>query len=432
MAVVTGVAPVHTPEPAALAALFGQAFMQATNAVLITDADLANGGPFIVQANPAFCRMSGYRAEDLVGKSPRLLQGARTDRNVIAALREHLRQGLHFSGSTVNYAADGHAYTVEWTIAPVRDADGVVRHFVSVQNDISARIAGEQERRLLLQALHASQDPILITDRRSRVVFANEAFRRLTGYAADEIVGQSARMLYPSPGERTFYRHLRASLRDGKAFRATFTYRRKDGSPFYVEQSIAPVLDASGRTSHYISTGKDVSERVERESRLLEIASRDALTGLYNRLAGDGMLEQYVAEAQAAGRPFSVILADLDHFKRINDTRGHQAGDAALAAVGQILQAGIRGDDVAIRWGGEEFLMLAADCGLAQALELAERLLAAVARADVAEAGAITASIGVAQLLEGETSAALLQRADDAMYRAKSSGRNRVEAAAQE
>lgn len=409
--------------------VFGQAFMQATNAVLITDADLAGGGPFIVDANPAFCRMSGYRLEELVGKSPRILQGPRTDRKMLAALREHLRQGLAFSASAVNYRADGRAYTVEWSIAPVRDADGTVRHFVSVQNDITARIAGEQERRLLLQALHASLDPILITDRDTRVVFVNDAFRHLAGYAADEILGQSARMLYPSHRDPMFYRNLRTSLREGKAFRATFTYRRKDGSPFYVEQSISPVLDGAGRTTHYISTGKDVSERVERERHLLEIASRDALTGLYNRLAGTRMLEALVADAQAAGKPFSVILADLDHFKHINDSRGHQAGDDALIAVGGVLQAGIRGDDLAIRWGGEEFLVLAPGCALAQAIELAGRLRAGVARAGIPAAGPVTVSLGVAQLAAGETAAALLQRADEAMYRAKSGGRNRVEAA---
>ncbi|ODU51896.1 MAG: diguanylate cyclase [Lysobacteraceae bacterium SCN 69-48] len=417
-------APVASPEN-----VFAQAFLQATNAILITDADIAGGGPFIVHANPAFCRMSGYRLEELVGRSPRILQGPRTDRKMLDALREHLEQGLPFSASTVNYAADGRAYTVEWSIAPVRAADGVVRHFVSVQNDITARIAGEQERRLLLQALNASQDPILITDRKTRVVFANEAFRRLTGYAADEILGESARMLYPSPRERTSYRTLRTSLRDGKAFRATFTYRRKNGSPFYVEQSIAPVLDAAGRVTHYISTGKDVSERVEREHHLLEIASRDSLTGLYNRLAGSRMLDALIGEAQASGRPFSLILADLDHFKAINDSRGHQAGDDALVAVGGILQAGIRGGDLAIRWGGEEFLILVPGCGIAQAMELAERLRTGVAGAQIADAGPITVSLGVAQLAAGESAAALLQRADDALYRAKSSGRNRAMAA---
>jgi diguanylate cyclase (GGDEF)-like protein/PAS domain S-box-containing protein len=417
-------APVATPEN-----VFAQAFLQATNAVVITDADIAGGGPFIVHANPAFCRMTGYRLEELVGRSPRILQGPRTDRKMLDALREHLEQGLPFSASTVNYAADGRAYTVEWSIAPVRTADGMVRHFVSVQNDITARIAGERERRLLLQALNASLDPILITDRDTRVVFVNEAFQRLTGYASEEILGQSARMLYPSHQDPAFYRNLRTSLRDGRAFRATFTYRRKDGTPFYVEQSIAPVFGDDGRISHYISTGKDVSERVEREHRLLEIASRDPLTGLCNRLAGTQMLASLLAAARVTAQSFSLILADLDHFKDINDTHGHQAGDKALAEVGGILRAAIRGGDVAVRWGGEEFLVLAPGCGLAQAMDLAERLRAAVAAAAIAPAGPMSVSIGVAEWMPGEDEAALLQRADDAMYRAKSRGRNQVVAA---
>ena len=409
--------------------VFGHAITQATNAILITDADLDGGGPFIVYANPAFCRMSGYRPEQLVGRSPRLLQGPKTDRTMLASLRERLRQGLPFSGSTVNYAADGRPYTVEWSISPVRDDEGVVRHFVSVQNDITERIAAERERRLLLQALNAALDPILVTDRETRVVFVNEAFQRLTGYASEEILGQSARMLYPSHQDPAFYRNLRASLRDGKAFRATFTYRRKDGSPFYIEQSIAPVFDADGRISHYISTGKDVSERVEREHRLLEIASRDPLTGLCNRLAGAQVLAGLLAAAQATAEPFSVILADLDHFKDINDTHGHQAGDKALAEVAGILQSAIRGGDVAVRWGGEEFLVLARGCGLAQAMDLAERLRVAVAGAAIEDTGPVSVSIGVAEWLPGEDEAALLQRADDAMYRAKSRGRDQVVAA---
>ena len=183
-------------------AVLAHAVSQSASAVLITDANVEDGGPLIVSANPAFCRMSGYRPEQLVGRSPRLLQGPLTDRALIASLREHLRQGLAFAGSTVNYAADGRAYTVEWSISPVRDAAGVIEYFVSVQSDITARIAAEQERRLLLQALDAAIDPILITGRDTRVVFVNEAFARLTGYTPEEILGQSARMLYPNRASR--------------------------------------------------------------------------------------------------------------------------------------------------------------------------------------------------------------------------------------
>jgi diguanylate cyclase (GGDEF)-like protein/PAS domain S-box-containing protein len=408
--------------------VFAHTISQTTSAVLITDASFDGDGPRIVYANPAFCRMSGYRMEQLIGRSPRLLQGPRSDRALLASLREHLLQGLPFTGSTVNYTADGRPYTVEWSISPVRNAEGVIEHFVSVQSDISARIAAEQERRLLLQALDAAADPILITGRDTGVVFVNEAFARLTGYAAEEILGQSAHMLYPSHQDPMFQRNLRASLRQRQPFRATFIYRHKSGRPVHVEQSIAPVVNAAGRISHYISTGKDVSERVERESRLLEMATIDSLTGLYNRHAGSGLMRRLVDEARRSGHALSVILADIDYFKAINDTYGHKAGDDALARVGQVLKASVRADDVAVRWGGEEFLVVLPHCDLSQALELGERLRAAVGATQVSEHAAFSLSIsaGVAQMAAQDTVSELLRRADLAMYRAKRIGRNSV------
>ena len=409
-------------------AVLAHAVSQSASAVLITDANVEDGGPLIVYANPAFCRMSGYRPEQLVGRSPRLLQGPLTDRALIASLREHLRQGLAFAGSTVNYAADGRAYTVEWSISPVRDAAGVIEYFVSVQSDITARIAAEQERRLLLQALDAAIDPILITGRDTRVVFVNEAFARLTGYTPEEILGQSARMLYPSHQDPLFYRNLRVCLREGKPFRATFTYRHKSGRPIHVEQSIAPVGDGRGRISHYISTGKDVSERVERESRLMEMATIDSLTGLLNRHAGAEQLYRLVGQAQASVRPLSVIMADIDHFKAINDVHGHKAGDDALVCVGRVLKSCVRAGDRAIRGGGEEFLVVLPGVALAQAMELAERLRSKVGAARVNEMGlfSLSVSAGVAEMAAGESASELLRRADLAMYRAKRQGRNAV------
>jgi len=413
---------------AASPGVLAHAVDQSTSAVLITDAGLEGGGPLIVYANPAFCRMSGYRPEQLLGRSPRLLQGPLTDRALMASLRRHLQQGLPFAGSTVNYAADGRAYTVEWSISPVRDASGAIAYFVSVQNDISARIAAEQERRLLLQALDAAIDPILITGRDTGVVFVNEAFARLTGYAPEEILGQSARMLYPSHQDPLFYRNLRVCLREGKPFRATFTYRHKSGRQIHVEQSIAPVGDGRGRISHYISTGKDVSERVERECRLMEMATIDSLTGLLNRHAGAEQLYGLVAQAQASARPLSVIMADIDHFKAINDVHGHKAGDDALVCVGRVLKSCVRADDRAIRWGGEEFLVILPGVTLAQAMELAGRLRQQVNTTRVNELDLFSLSIsaGVAEMATGESASELLRRADLAMYRAKRQGRNAV------
>ncbi len=131
---------------------------QSFNAVLITDAEMTGGGPFIVYVNPAFCAMTGYAAEDLIGVSPRILQGPETDPQIIERMRRCLSERLFFEGSTINYRADGSPYVVEWKISPVRDEAGVVCNFVSVQQNISPRIRAEREQYLLAQALNAALD----------------------------------------------------------------------------------------------------------------------------------------------------------------------------------------------------------------------------------------------------------------------------------
>lgn len=410
-------------------ALLETAVAQSFNAVVITDANVAGGGPFIVYANPAFCAMTGYSAEALIGRSPRILQGPDTDPEVIARLRLCLRESLFFEGSTVNYHADGSAYVVEWNISPVRDDTGTVRHFVSVQQDVSRRVRAEQERHLMAQALNVALDPILITDRCSIVVFANEAFQNLTGYSATEVVGQTPRVLRSGKHDAIFYARFNEALGSGRAFRTTFINKRKDGSLFHAEQSIAPLLNAEGEITHYISISHDVTERMGREQKLLKIAHSDPLTGLYNRRAGEQALERHINTAHGSGNPFSLIICDIDHFKLINDRHGHPAGDHVLKSVADILLHRIRACDIAARWGGEEFLVLVPNGSLKQAVELAERIRNGVAGLAIEETGPVTISFGVAELSAGETAEGLIQRADKALYQAKRGGRNRVERA---
>ena len=405
-------------------ALLEAAVEQSFNAVVITDANMAEGGPFIVYANQAFCAMTGYAAEALIGRSPRILQGPDTDPDVIARLRLCLSESLFFEGSTVNYNADGSAYFVEWNISPVRDDTGTVRHFVSVQQDISQRVRADQNLHMMEQALNVALDPIFITDRCSTVVFANEAFQSLTGYSATEIVGQTPRMLRSGKHEAIFYTRFNEALRSGRAFRTTVTNKRKDGSLFHTDQSIAPLLNAVGEITHYVSISHDVTKRIGREQKLLKIAHSDPLTGLYNRRACEQALEQNINTAHDSGNPFSLIICDIDHFKSINDRYGHPVGDHVLKSVADILLHRIRVSDIAARWGGEEFLVLVPNGSLKQAVELAERI-----RNGVAETGMVTISLGVAELFAGENAESLIQRADKALYRAKRGGRNRIERA---
>jgi diguanylate cyclase (GGDEF)-like protein len=159
-------------------------------------------------------------------------------------------------------------------------------------------------------------------------------------------------------------------------------------------------------------------------------AASDALTGLPNRRAADQTLKRMAAHASRRLNPLAAVLLDLDHFKQINDLHGHEQGDKALAAVGQILASTLRASDFAARYGGEEFLILLPDTDRATARDVAEKLRVAIATADISNVGSVTASFGVAALPEdaGECDQ-MIRKADRALYSAKAAGRNRVETA---
>lgn len=168
---------------------------------------------------------------------------------------------------------------------------------------------------------------------------------------------------------------------------------------------------------------------VRLETELERLAATDALTGLANRRDFEDRLQDEMARSKRHGEPLSVVLGDLDHFKRVNDTYGHGTGDQLLRQIGHILQKDLREEDLAVRWGGEEFLLMLPATDLEHAVETAERIRSTIAarpiRCDTADIS-ITISFGAAQYAAGELITQLIRRADEAMYRAKSEGRNRV------
>jgi diguanylate cyclase (GGDEF)-like protein len=168
------------------------------------------------------------------------------------------------------------------------------------------------------------------------------------------------------------------------------------------------------------------------QGKIEEMASTDKLTGLLNRHAFTILIAKLLAEYRREPRPLSLLLLDIDHFKAINDQHGHQAGDAVLVAIAALLQRGLRASDLAVRWGGEEFLLVLRGCDLGEALRIADNLRRAVMAAPMPAAGAViavTASIGACEFDGIESPDQAINRADAALYRAKSGGRNRVEVA---
>ena len=406
--------------------LLRSALEQSFNSVLITDAQPGPMGPRIVYANPAFCEMTGYSATELLGQTPRILQGAQTSPEVLQTLRECLQANRFFRGSTVNYRKDGRPYTVEWNISPVKDEAGVTTHYVSVQQDISAVTEARATSQLLAQALDATQDAVMIANAQGEIEFVNHGFELITGYSRVEALGQNPAMLKSGEHTEAFYGRLWAAIQSGQTFRAVFINRHKQGHLIHCEETVSPIRDAGGAVTHFVSVIRDQTARAHTEQTLREQATRDPLTDLLNRRAGEWQLERAFLAAREGQKPFCLIMADVDQFKAINDTWGHPAGDQVLQRVAAVLRTGVRATDSVVRWGGEEFLLVLPYCEQAAALLQAERLRERVADAEQGEMGRVTVSMGVAELQRGETLANLMERVDQALYQAKHAGRNQV------
>jgi diguanylate cyclase (GGDEF)-like protein/PAS domain S-box-containing protein len=283
-------------------------------------------------------------------------------------------------------------------------------------------------------------------------MWANPAACVITGYSANELIGQHTRLLKSGEHDRSFYERLWQTINRGETWSGTIVNRRKDGSLYHEEQMIAPVLDDAGNVSHFIAIKQDVSARYRAEEalalahselaariveiealnrRLREQATRDPLTNLYNRRHFEEAIARDAAHAVRAGTPLAILAFDIDQFKRVNDTHGHAAGDFVLQTFAQMLSGDIRASDLVCRTGGEEFVVALPGVTHPAAVERAEQWRTQFgAMAMEAGPGAVvscTVSIGVAMLLAGkETVGAALGRADAALYEAKRAGRNRV------
>lgn len=409
------------------ALLFQAALGQTYSPIVITDANKGVVGPRIIYANHAFQKMTGYTMDELLGQSPKILQGPLTDKNVIDQLRTCINAGIHFEGTTINYERNGNPYNVEWSISPIKDISGVIQYYISVQRNITAFIQAQKERNLLIRALNDSPDCVIITDSDNKIVFINTSFETLTGYQATEVIGKHPSFLWIE-SEQKLGTDARQS-NDHLHFQTHKPNVRKNGTLFYVDQSIAHIQDESVNVSHFVSFSRDSTDRITKENALKDLAAKDALTELNNRRSGEQLLIHYDQHKKHHGKPVCLVMLDIDDFKKINDTYGHIAGDLVLKTISRTLKEEARSTDNVIRWGGEEFLIIVPDATLQETMVLTERFRKSIADQMIGEVGQVTASFGVAERLKNETTISLINRADKALYKAKLSGKNCVRTA---
>lgn len=273
--------------------------------------------------------------------------------------------------------------------------------------------------------LDDSSEAALITDPCGSIEYVNPAFETLTGYGRDDAIGRTPAIVKSGLQAPEVYRELWSTVTAGREYHGVLVNRRRDGALFYEEKTIRPLFDDAGRIAHFMSCGRDVSERIAQQEQLRHEATHDALTGLPNRTLLADRLDRAIAHAERTGEGFAVAVVDLDEFKVINDRLGHAAGDAALKEMARRLGACVRGADTVARWGGDEFVLLLHDAG--DASRVVSAILAACREPAVVDSAGrrcqLAASIGICRYPDGGKDAnALLRAADGAMYEAKRDG----------
>ncbi|BDT67006.1 hypothetical protein os1_11730 [Comamonadaceae bacterium OS-1] len=281
-------------------------------------------------------------------------------------------------------------------------------------------------------AAFESLSGLFITDHLQRIQQVNRSFTELTGYTAEEAKGQTPRMLSSGRHSKSFYQAMWASLAEHGHWSGEIWNRRKNGEIFVEWLSVSTVTDACGQVTHYVGSFIDITASKRAQDQIAYMAYHDALTQLPNRRLLLDRLNQAVATARRSGLHGAVLFIDLDNFKHINDTCGHEAGDQVLVETAHRLRQAVREGDSVARMGGDEFAILLEDLGperleaAAKALHLAEKILARLAQPYVLgdHHFRCTASIGIDLYVQTETATDLLQHADLAMYQSKKAGRN--------
>lgn len=305
-----------------------------------------------------------------------------------------------------------------------------------------AATANAEGQRLYARIVEETSTGVIVTDARlpdGPIVFVNAAFTHLTGYTEAETLGRNPRFLQGRDTDKEDVDRIRQALQERRGVHITLRNYHKDGSPFWFDMAISPVHDADGQVTHFMAIQTDSTERVNVEERLAYQAFHDALTELPNRALFTDRLDHALARAMRQGTLLSVLFLDLDRFKIVNDSLGHEMGDRLLVAVAKRLCGLMRSGDTVARFGGDEFVMLFEELtGPDDALRAVERILAAFVEPFTlendlgAQEVAITVSAGITfnhpdESAQPDRSDDLLRAADTALHRAKERGKARYE-----
>jgi diguanylate cyclase (GGDEF)-like protein/PAS domain S-box-containing protein len=384
-----------------------------------------------ILVNQSMLDFLGVKLDEVRGHSHRTLWPLRDAIAHIEADKKVLLTGQTLSfEEQVHRVSDGGVLDLMTRKFPLRDTAGKVYGVAGISTDITA--LKDQHRLALLSetVFRSSSDAIVITDADKRILRVNPAFSLQTGFSADTVMGKKASILRSGIQDKASYRKMWESIDAFGKWAGEINNRRADGTQYTVWSNINTVVDDDGTVLHYIAVLTDVTRLLETQLALARQASYDSLTGLPNRTLLNDRIAQLTALSLRHSNSFGLLFVDLDRFKEVNDSLGHQAGDTLLREVSKRLQSAVRLEDTVARIGGDEFVVLLPNIEGVGARAVADKLLGYLREPVWLEEGVHytpMASVGVAIYpQDGSTPDLLLRSADMAMYHAKMEGRNRV------
>ncbi len=408
--------------------LYKRAIESSILALTIADARMPDFP--LIYVNPRFCALTGYAAEEVLGRNCRFLQGDDRDQEGLAGLRRALENGDTFETVLKNYRKDGTPFMNRISIFPVHDKEGRVTHVVGIQNDISETLDLQKGKDLSARVFEMASDGIMITDRDNRIVQVNRAFSELTGYPSDEILHKDPKILASGRHNASFYQSMWQDIQMLDHWQGEIWNRRKTGEIFPEWLSVSVIRNTDGNVENFIGIFHDLTGLKASEERIAFLAYHDPLTGLPNRVLLRDRLEHALTQARRNQKELGIVLIDLDGFKDINDLMGHHAGDRLLVEMAARMTSTVRASDTVCRLGGDEFLLVLPDLAdVAELSRLVERIFSEI-REPVEIGGksiSVTASGGITLYpIDSSDIDDLMRHADIAMYNAKNGGRNRV------
>ncbi len=406
-------------------AQFAAIFNSITDAAVFADLERR-----MTLLNPAALALFGYPEEALIGRRTEMLyasgddyhlQGQRRfsrdandDQAPVTEVRYRRRDGSEFWGETLG--------------VKVRDDEGEVVGYLGLIRDVTSRHEAEARMARLSNALEQSAEAVCITDPQGCIEYVNPAYQAMTGYQRDEVVGRNAGHLRSGYHDDHFYEQMWAKLKRGEVFEGVLVNRRKGGELYYEEKTITPVRGEDGEIDYFVATSKDITRRMETEEQLQYLAHHDVLTGLPNRALFHDRLDHALNQRAEHEGLIALLFLDLDRFKVINDTLGHDVGDRLLQEFARRLRECMREGDTVARLGGDEFgVILEHLNAAADAATVAGNILQALGTPFVDQDNTlfVTTSIGISLApQDAQDARSLLKNADIAMYRAKETGRN--------